>query len=142
MASTSASRSRAELAFLPAALEIVETPPSPIGRAISVTVVALTGLAVAWASVGTVDIVSIAPGKIIPTGRTKLVQPLDAVFQRFRIEHVALDEPDLAADDVIPRRRIANERDAIDEILLAFLEPQRDIHDGRAGRRGWRRGWA
>ena len=27
-------RSAEELAFLPAALEIVETPPSPIGRAI------------------------------------------------------------------------------------------------------------
>jgi hemolysin D len=82
MASTSATRSRAELAFLPAALEIVETPPSPIGRAISVTVVALIGLAAAWASVGTVDIVSVAPGKIIPTGHTKLVQPLEAGIVR------------------------------------------------------------
>ncbi len=76
MASTNA-RSRAELAFLPAALEIVETPPSPVGRAIAITVIAVTCLAVAWASLGTVDIVSIAPGKIIPTGRTKLVQPLE-----------------------------------------------------------------
>jgi hemolysin D len=82
MASTSAPRSRAELAFLPAALEIVETPPSPIGRAIAITVVALTGLAVTWASLGTVDIVSVAPGKIIPTGRTKLVQPLEAGIVR------------------------------------------------------------
>ncbi|SEO78969.1 hemolysin D [Rhodospirillales bacterium URHD0017] len=82
MPSTSAARSRAELAFLPAALEIVETPPSPIGRAISVTVVALIVLAVAWASVGTVDIVSVAPGKIIPTGHTKLVQPLEAGIVR------------------------------------------------------------
>ncbi|HZX82979.1 MAG TPA: biotin/lipoyl-binding protein, partial [Reyranella sp.] len=78
MASTSASRSRAELAFLPAALEIVETPPSPIGRSIAITVVVMTCLAVAWASLGTVDIVSVAPGKIIPSGRTKLVQPLEA----------------------------------------------------------------
>src|SRR5215216_2663086 len=82
MAFTSASRSRAELAFLPAALEIVETPPSPIGRAIAITVVVVTCLAVAWASVGSVDIVSVAPGKIIPTGRTKLVQPLEAGIVR------------------------------------------------------------
>jgi hemolysin D len=33
-----ARRDRHELAFLPAALEIVETPPSPIGRAIGVTI--------------------------------------------------------------------------------------------------------
>lgn len=82
MASTSATRSAAELAFLPAALEIVETPPSPIGRAIAITVVVLTCLAAAWASVGTVDIVSAAPGKIIPSGRTKLVQPLEAGIVR------------------------------------------------------------
>src|SRR6516165_129601 len=49
-------RDKHELAFLPAALEIVETPPSPIGRAIGVTIIALFGLALAWASLGEVDI--------------------------------------------------------------------------------------
>lgn len=82
MASTSAGRSRAELAFLPAALEILETPPSPIGRAIAITVVATIVLATAWASVGTVDIVSVASGKIIPSGHTKMVQPLEAGIVR------------------------------------------------------------
>jgi len=33
-------RRREELAFLPAALEIVETPPSPVGRAIGFTIIA------------------------------------------------------------------------------------------------------
>ena len=60
-----------ELAFLPAALEIVETPPSPIGRAIGATIIAVFVLALAWACLGTVDIVASAPGKIIPSGRTK-----------------------------------------------------------------------
>src|SRR5215470_11970748 len=32
---------RNELAFLPAALEIVETPPSPIGRAVGATIIAV-----------------------------------------------------------------------------------------------------
>ena len=36
-----AKRSRAELAFLPAALEIADTPPSPVGRAIVWAVVAV-----------------------------------------------------------------------------------------------------
>ncbi|SIO49182.1 hemolysin D [Bradyrhizobium erythrophlei] len=70
-------RSESELAFLPAALEIVETPPSPMGRAIGVTVICLFCLALAWASFGTVDIVATAPGKIIPTGRTKVIQPFE-----------------------------------------------------------------
>ena len=42
-------RDRDELAFLPAALEIVETPPSPTGRAIGVTIIALFCLAVGLA---------------------------------------------------------------------------------------------
>jgi hemolysin D len=70
-------RNEHELAFLPAALEIVETPPSPIGRAIGISVMALFCLALAWASFGTVDIVATAPGKIIPTGRTKTIQPFE-----------------------------------------------------------------
>src|SRR4051812_1372658 len=71
-------RTRNELAFLPAALEIVETPPSPIGRAIGATLIVLFCLAVAWASFGQIDIVASASGKIIPTGRTKIVQPYES----------------------------------------------------------------
>jgi hemolysin D len=66
-----------ELAFLPAALEIVETPPSPIGRAIGTTIVGLFLLALGWACFGTIDIVATAPGKLIPSGRSKVVQPFE-----------------------------------------------------------------
>jgi hemolysin D len=68
----------AERAFLPAALEIVETPASPIGRAIAISVIAMFCTALAWACIGTVDIVAVASGKIIPSGRTKTIQPLEA----------------------------------------------------------------
>ncbi len=71
-------RSADELAFLPAALEIVETPPSPVGRAISLSIVAILIVSLAWSCIGTVDIVAIAPGKLIPSGRTKTIQPLEA----------------------------------------------------------------
>ena len=71
-------RGESELAFLPAALEIVETPPSPTGRAIGGTVIALFCFAVIWASFGTVDIVATASGKIIPTGGTKIIQPFES----------------------------------------------------------------
>src|SRR4029077_14644231 len=66
-----------ELAFLPAALEIVETPPSPIGRAIGVAIILLFCAALIWASIGTIDIVASAPGKIVPSGRTKTIQPFE-----------------------------------------------------------------
>ena len=66
-----------ELAFLPAALEIVETPPSPLGRATAFSIIAVFIVAVTWACLGTVDIVAIAPGKLIPSGRTKTIQPFE-----------------------------------------------------------------
>jgi hemolysin D len=66
-----------ELAFLPAALEIVETPPSPLGRATAFSIIAVFVFALAWACFGTVDIVAIAPGKLIPSGRTKTIQPFE-----------------------------------------------------------------
>src|SRR6266581_9206661 len=72
-----ARRSKHELAFLPAALEIVETPPSPIGRAIGLTIITLFCIAFAWTCLGKIDIVASAPGKIIPTGRTKVIQPFE-----------------------------------------------------------------
>ena len=37
-----------ELAFMPAALEITETPASPIGRAISLSICAFFVIAVVW----------------------------------------------------------------------------------------------
>ena len=70
-------RREEELAFLPAALEIVETPPSPTRRAIGATIIAVFCLALIWATFGTVDIVATAPGKIIPSGRTKVIQPFE-----------------------------------------------------------------
>src|SRR5437868_11942138 len=41
------------------------------------TVVAVFCLALAWSSFGTVDIVATAPGKIIPSGRSKVIQPFE-----------------------------------------------------------------
>jgi hemolysin D len=70
-------RREAEIAFLPAALEIAETPASPVGRAIGGSIVAIFCVALLWASLGSVDIVTTSTGKIVPGGRTKLVQPFE-----------------------------------------------------------------
>src|SRR3982751_5311374 len=50
----------------------------PAARAIGGTIIAFFALALAWSFWGSVDIVATAPGKIIPTGRTKIIQPLES----------------------------------------------------------------
>jgi len=67
-----------EAEFLPAVLEIQESPPSPIGRAITWLIIGAFVAAIAWASLGHIDIVSVAQGKIIPSGYSKVIQPLDS----------------------------------------------------------------
>jgi hemolysin D len=80
-------RRAAELAFLPAALEIMETPPSPIRRAIGATIILLACVALGWAWLGTIDIVASATGKIVPSGRTKVVQPFETgVVRSIRVQ--------------------------------------------------------
>ena len=76
-----------ELAFLPAALEIAETPPSPIGRAIGATLILLFCAALVWAWLGTIDIVASATGKIVPSGSTKVIQPFETgVVRSIRVQ--------------------------------------------------------
>jgi hemolysin D len=66
-----------ELEFLPAALEIVETPPSPIGRLLLWIIVSCFVIALTWSILGHVDEVAVAPGKVIPSGYTKVIQAED-----------------------------------------------------------------
>ena len=57
-----ANQSFPEMPFLPAALEIVETPPSPVGRATAATIGLVFCTALLWAWWGTIDIVASATG--------------------------------------------------------------------------------
>jgi hemolysin D len=76
-----------ELAFLPAALEIVETPPSPLGRKIAATIMVLFCSTVLWAWWGTIDIVASAAGKVMPSGRIKVIQPFETgVVRSIRVQ--------------------------------------------------------
>jgi membrane fusion protein, hemolysin D len=67
-----------EREFLPPLLEIQETPPSPVKRWLLWTIVALVAALIGWATVGKISIVATAPGKFIPDGRVKEVQPLES----------------------------------------------------------------
>lgn len=66
-----------EIEFLPAALEVIEMPPSPVGRTVLWTLFALIIVIFVWVMVGSVDEVAVANGKIIPNGQVKTVQAED-----------------------------------------------------------------
>lgn len=66
-----------ELAFLPAALSLQETPAHPAPRRAAIVICALFVAAIVWATVGHVDIVAVAPGRIVVSERTKTLQPLE-----------------------------------------------------------------
>lgn len=76
-----------EAAFLPAALSLQTTPSHPAPRRAMWAIIALLMAAVVWAVVGEVDIVAVAPGRIVLSDRTKLVQPLEpAVVRAIRVK--------------------------------------------------------
>lgn len=61
--------------FLPSALEIADNPCSPAGQKIIRGIFIFVVLAVLWASIGKVDEVAVARGKLIPDGRLQIIQP-------------------------------------------------------------------
>lgn len=75
-----------ETEFLPAALEVQERPPSPVGRFTLWAVMALITIALLWSIIGRIEIVAVAPGKIIPSGQVKVIQA--ASIGRIKAIHV------------------------------------------------------
>lgn len=65
------------LEFLPAVLEIQDSPPSPIGRTILWTIIAVFMTTILWTWLGWIDIIATAQGKIIPSGYSKTIQPYE-----------------------------------------------------------------
>ena len=126
-----------ELQFLPAALEIEETPPLPLARAMLWSIVLFFLIAIAWACIGKVDIVGVAPGKIVPSGRTKTVQPLEnAVVVAIHVsegQHVNAGDVLIELDPTTPtadKARLGKERAALEldrarltQLLKAIRHP-------------------
>lgn len=105
-----------ELEFLPAVLEIQESPPSPVGRMIIFMIIGVFSAALLWSIFGHIDIVAVAQGKIIPSDYSKVIQPLESgIIRKIHVrdgQHVkqgdVLIELD-AATTGADRDRYANE---------------------------------
>ena len=64
--------------FLPAAIEILETPAPPLSVVTMLTICAFFAAALAWSFYGRLDVHAVAPGKIDTAGHAKVLQPLDS----------------------------------------------------------------
>lgn len=83
---TQVPRSDDERAFLPAHLELTESPTSPAARTFLWLIMAFFTAALLWACIGKLDIVAVAQGKIVAGSRTKVVQPAEtAVVKRILV---------------------------------------------------------
>jgi hemolysin D len=112
--------------FLPASLEIVETPASPVGRMIAGTIILFFAIAIGWSIVGHVDIIATAQGKIVPTGRTKTIQPLEAGV----VAAIHVDDGDKvhAGDVLVELDRTVNEAErkrVAQDLMLSRLDVAR-----------------
>jgi hemolysin D len=66
-----------EAAFLPAALSLQDTPVHPAPRRLAYVIMTLFVIALVWSIFGQIDIVAVAPGRVVVSERTKLIQPLE-----------------------------------------------------------------
>lgn len=76
-------KSQHEREFLPAVLEVVDTPAHPAARVTAMTLAAFVIIAVAWSIIGSMDIVAVAPGKVIPTTAVQVVQPKETAEVKY-----------------------------------------------------------
>lgn len=75
-------RPRSDHEFLPAALEVMEKPPSPGLRWLMLSLCGLFVIALIWSIVGRVDVVATASGKVVPSGNVKQIQPIEIGYVR------------------------------------------------------------
>lgn len=66
------------LDFAPAILQAQYAPPSPLPRLILYALLALFAVLLVWATLGRLDIVAVAQGKLVPETFLKVVQPSDS----------------------------------------------------------------
>jgi hemolysin D len=73
--------------FKPILAEIDDTPVSPLSRLTYWFVIAVVVAALLWFSLGEIDVVVSARGKVVPEGEVKLIQPLETgVIQRILVK--------------------------------------------------------
>lgn len=112
--------------FLPAVLEIQQAPPSPIGRTILWTILAVFTTGILWATFGWIDIVATAQGKIIPSGYSKIIQPYETgVIASIHVQDGQVVKRGDALIELDPTQNRADRDRALNEFRAAKVDAAR-----------------
>ncbi len=112
--------------FLPAALEILETPPPPLPVALMLTICAFVLCALVWSFLGRLDVHAVAPGKIEIAGHAKVIQPLDpGRVSAIHVENGARVKAGELLLEFDPAEATADEKAATDDMNASLAEVAR-----------------
>ncbi len=116
-----------ETDFLAADLEVMETPPSPIGRIMIWTILAATAASLIWAFAAEVDTVAVAEGRLVPEGRLRTVEAADqGVIRAIHVREGAHVNAGDVLIELDPTIADADQRSAKTELSTASLTRARD----------------
>lgn len=124
--------------FLPAALEILETPVSPARIIVIWTICCMLATALVWSCIAKLDIYAVAPGRVQPGGRSKVVQPFDlGKVAGIYVQNGSQVKPGDLLVQLDPTEAIADRRSAATQLAEYDAEvPRRKaaIEDAAEGR--------
>ena len=115
-------RTTDHLDFLPALQAIEERAPHPLPRLMIVSIAALLGIGLVWATFGQIDIVATAEGKLVPTSYVKIVQPPEQGI----VKDILIKEGDLVKAGQVLMRMDEVSMQA-DQKALSAESRQRDL---------------
>lgn len=124
--------------FLPAALEVLETPPNPMGRAILWVIMGFLSIALIWACVGQIDVVAVAQGRVLPEGNIKTIQaPDEGVVRAIYVRdgaRVQEGDPLIEMDPTVSGAEVEQAREALQvaEIDRARAQALLNFANGRS----------
>ena len=140
-----------ETEFLPAILEVTETPPSPTGRLVMWSILALIVVGLLWSILGHINEVAVASGKVIPSGQAKTIQVKNkGIIKEIRVKEgqevkegdvlVLLDPTSTGADVDSLRKRAAYyrldiarlEAELTGDSFIPMADPDLEAHDRAA----------
>ncbi|MEV4778863.1 HlyD family type I secretion periplasmic adaptor subunit [Burkholderia sp. LMU1-1-1.1] len=134
------SLSRAELSFLPATIRIQETPPSPAARRLALIIAGSAIFLIAWSFIGTIDVYAQAQGRLVPSGRVKFVQSVDAgvvsAISMSEGQHVLKGQILMKLDPLINQTNLNNVTDRINLNKIEVKRLEAEMSGGPADYRG------